>query len=87
MYCLCQLVGSRHGLVLRGEMGFLAIDRLTQAEDVVEQGAAQGEDEKVGEHHLPAGAALVRIFVSTFLRHDAAKIELFPNFAANLSLP
>jgi hypothetical protein len=63
--------------VLRVDVGALVIDALSQVEDVVKQSRAKGNDEQVGDDHLPTCPAPAWVLVLAFLRHDAAKIELF----------
>ena len=45
------------------------------------QGCAKGQDEQVGDDHLPTRPASTGIIVAAFLRHDGAKITLFLCFA------
>jgi hypothetical protein len=72
-----ELVDPAERYVLRVDVGALVIDALAQVEDVVEQSRAKGNDEQVGDDHLPTRPAPAGVFVLAFLRHDAAKIELF----------
>ena len=77
-----EFVDPVESIVLCVDVGTLVLDALSQVEDVVKQSRAKGNDEQVGDDHLPARPAPTRVFVLAFLRHDAAKIELFPKFAA-----
>jgi hypothetical protein len=79
-----EFVDPVEGIVLRVDVGSLVLDAFAQVEDIVKQSRAQGHDEKVGDDHLPTRPAPTRVIVLAFLRHDGAKIELFPKFAANL---
>ena len=76
-----ELVDPVEGVVLRIDVGTLVFDAVAKVEDVIEQGRAKSHDEEVGEHHLPTRSAFAWVFVFPFLRHDAAKIKLFPKFA------
>ena len=83
MHVFGELVDPVDGCVLRVDVGTLVLDALTQVEDVVKQSRTKDDDEQVGDDHLPARPAPAGVFVLAFLRHDGAKIELFPKFAAN----
>ena len=58
----------------------MVFDAFAQVEDVVKQSRTEGHDEQVGDDHLPTRPASARVIVLAFLRHDAAKITLFPRF-------
>ena len=77
MDVLGELVDPAERYVLRVDIGALVIDALAQVEDVVEQSRAKGNDEQVGDDHLPTRPAPARVFVVPFLRHDGAKIGVF----------
>ena len=77
MHVFGEFVDPIKGVVLRVDVGALVLNALSQVEDVVEQSRTKGNDEQVGDDHLPARPAPTRVFVSAFLRHDGAKIELF----------
>ena len=84
VYAFGELVDPVERIVLRVDIGALVLDAVAQVEDIVQQSRAKGEDEQVGDDHFPTRPASARVIVFTFLRHDAAKIELFfRNFAAN----
>jgi hypothetical protein len=77
VYILGELVDPIQGVMLCLDVGALALDVVAQVEDVVKQGAAERENEEVGEHDLPTRPASAGVFVLTFLRHDGAKVKLF----------
>ena len=77
-----ELVDPAESVMLQIDVGALVLDAFAQVEDIIEQSHAEGQNEKVGEYHLPTRPAPAGVFVFAFLRHDAAKIELFPIFAA-----
>ena len=83
MYVFCEFVDPIERIVLRVDVGALVLDAFAQVEDVVKQSRTEGHDEQVGDDHLPTCPASTRVIVLAFLRHDGAKIELFPKFAAN----
>jgi hypothetical protein len=77
MHVFGELVDPVEGIVLRVDVGALVIDALSQVKDIVKQSRAKGNDEQIGDDHLPTRPAPAGVFVLAFLRHDAAKIELF----------
>ena len=77
MHVFSELVDPIERIVLGVDVGALVFDTLSQVGHIVKQSRTKGNDEQVGDDHLPTRPAPTRVFVSAFLRHDGAKIELF----------
>ena len=86
MHVFGKLVDPVEGVVLCVDVGTLVLYAFAQVGDIVKQSRTKGQYKQVGDDHLPTRPAPARVFGFVFLRHDGAKIELFPKFAAKSNL-
>ena len=86
MHVFGEFVDPIECIVLGVDVGALVLYAFAQVGDIVKQSRTQGQDKQIGDDHLPTRPAPAGVIGFDFLRHDGAKIELFPKFAAKSNL-
>ena len=72
-----EFVDPIERIVLGVDVGALVLYAFAQVGDIVKQSRTKSQNKQVGDDHLPTRPAPAGVFGFVFLRHDAAKIELF----------